>query len=103
MNEINLNALAGSMGIGRSLDSVANQKNIPVKRPSIASDSAEFSQLPDFSAAEKSIEDDFADLRSRLQGAADSELYPPLETIDKLAAMLAMDLDADIGKSPSRE
>ena len=98
MNEINLNALGGSMGIGRSLDPVAHQKNIPVKKPFITDDSAEFTQLPDLSGVEKSVEDDFTDLRSRLQGAADSELYPPLETIDKLAAMLALDLDADLGK-----
>ena len=98
MNEINLNALGGSTGIGRSLDQVAHQKNIPVKKPLITDDSAEFTQLPDLSAVEKSVEDDFTDLRSRLRGVAGSELYPPLETIDKLAAMLAIDLHADLGK-----
>ena len=45
------------------------------------------------------VEDEFADLRSRVQGVADSELYPPLETIDKLAAMLAIELDADFRKT----
>ena len=99
MNEINLNALGGATGIGRSLDAVANQKSIPVKKPSLADDSAEFTQLPDFTVVEKMVEDEFADLSSRLQGVADSELYPPLETIDRLAAMLAIELDADFRKT----
>lgn len=95
MNEINSNALGGSMGIGRSLDAVASQKSLSIKSQATAADSVEFSQIPDLSTVDKTVEDDFAELRSRLQESANSELYPPLKIIDKLSAMLAIDLNTD--------
>jgi len=98
MSEINLNGASGSTGIGRSLNAGPSHKSGSVTRTS-GDDSAEFSQLPDFSAIESAVEKEFESQRSRLQAAADSELYPPLETIDKLSAMLALDVAPDPGKS----
>ncbi len=94
MNDINLNGLSGSGGIGRPLNATANQKSTNVKNASSPSDSAEFSRLPDLSAVERTVEEDFASLRSSLQETVNSELYPPLETINKLAAMLGADFHA---------
>jgi len=100
MSEINLNGVSGSTGgIGRPLSAAASQKSGNVVRPSVAADSAEFSQLPDLSLLENAVEKEFEGLRSRLQEAANSELYPPLETIDKLAAMLALDVTSHPNKS----
>ncbi len=92
MNEINLNALNRSLGVGRALSAAANQKNDSIKSTPVGSDSVEFSHLPDFSKADHAVEAEFASRRSSLQDTSDSALYPPLETIDKLAAMLAIDL-----------
>ena len=95
MNEINLNAMNRSVGIERSLSVAANQKSASIKRPSAEPDSVEFSHLPDLSTADEAVEKEFASYRAKLQESADSPLYPPLETIDKLAAMLAIELPTD--------
>jgi hypothetical protein len=97
MSEINLNGISGSTGIGRSLSTAPSHKNGNVTRSS-GSDSAEFSNLPDLSTFENAVENEFESQRSRLQCVADSDLYPPLETIDKLAAMLALEATSDPDK-----
>jgi hypothetical protein len=98
MSEINLNGVGGSSGIGRPLGAAAGQKNGNVLRPSTEADSAEFSQLPDLADFENAVEKEFEGLQSSLRAAANSEFYPPLETIDKLAAMLAIEVKADPSK-----
>ena len=95
MSEINLNGVSGSIGTGRSLNATAHPKNTNASVPTAGADSVDFSHLPDLSSVEKTVEDDFANLRSRLQESAHSDLFPPLETIDKLAAMLAIDLNPE--------
>lgn len=93
MNEINLNALSGPIDIGRSPNAAVGPKKSGNKPAFAGTDSAEFSKLPDLSEIDQAVDGEFSDLRSRLQKSVDSELYPPLETIDKLAAMLAVDLN----------
>ena len=93
MSEINLNGVGGSLGMGRSLNSAGSHKSVPASKVPVASDSAEFSNLPDLSTFDETVESEFETLRSRLQDSADSETYPPLDTIDKLAAMLAMEIN----------
>ena len=93
MNEINLNALSRSVGIDKSLNSVANFKNVSPEKAKTELDSVQFSNLPDLSAAEHALEEEFAAARSNLQNSANSASYPPLDTIDRLAAMLAIHLD----------
>ena len=99
MSEINLNGVGGSLGVGRALNSAGSQKSTAASKVSVASDSAEFSNLPDLSTLDESVESEFEALRSRLQNSADSELYPPLDTIDKLAAMLAIEINPSGNKS----
>ncbi len=95
MSEINLNGVSGSLGAGRSLNATAHPKTTNLNVPAAGSDSVEFSHLPDLSGVDKTVEDDFANLRTHLQESANSDLYPPLETIDKLAAMLAIDFNPE--------
>ena len=94
MNEINLNALSRSVGIDKSLNSVSNPKNANPKQANTELDSIQFSQLPDLSSVEHAMEEEFAAKRANLQDAANSPSYPPLETIDRLAHMLAINLDS---------
>jgi hypothetical protein len=93
MNEINLNPLSRPVGIDKPSNSAASQKNANVMKTSLEPDSTQFSQIPDLSAVEEALEKEFAGLRSTLAQDAESPGYPPLETIDRLAAMLAVDLD----------
>lgn len=99
MSEINLNGVSGSAGISRSLNAAGGQKTNSVPNPAAGADSAEFSHLSDIESVDNAVEKEFETLRSRLQESANSELYPPLETIDKLAAMLAIEVSPDQGKA----
>jgi hypothetical protein len=91
MNEINLNPLSRPAGIDKP--SAATQKSANVKNPSLEADSTDFSQVPDLSSVEEALEKEFAGLRASLANDADAPGYPPLETIDRLAAMLAVSID----------
>ena len=91
MNEINLNALNRFAGVDKPLGSISNQKSIGAKKEAEV-DSVQLSNLPDLSALEKATEEGFAAQRASLAGTVNSEYYPPLDTIDRLAAMLAIDL-----------
>ncbi len=93
MNEINLNPLSRSVGVDKSSSSTAAQKNANVQKSSSDSDSMEFSQLPDLSAVEESLEQEFSGQRLRLEKDANSPSYPSLEMIDRLATMLAINLN----------
>ena len=95
MNEINLNPLSRPVGIDKPSNSAAAQKSANVKKPSLEADSTQFSQVPDLSAVEEALDKEFAGLRSKLAQEVDSPGFPPLETIDRLAAMLAVNLDQD--------
>lgn len=97
MNEINLNPLSRSAGISKPSNPPAIQKNANLKTNSLEADSTQFSKLPDLSAVEESIEKEFEGLRSNLEADADSPSYPPLEVIDRLAVMLAVNLDRNTG------
>ncbi len=92
MNEINLNPLSRSAGIDSPLSSIASHKAAHPNKAGEELDSIQFSNLPDFSAVEKSMEDEFTSLRDRLQGEASSPDYPALEMIDRLSHMLAINL-----------
>jgi hypothetical protein len=93
MNEINLNALSRFTGTEKSLSSTANSNNPSSKKVETEVDSVQFSKLPDLSFAEKALEDEFAESRVRLKDEVESPSYPPLETIDRLAHMLAVHLN----------
>jgi hypothetical protein len=95
MNEINLNPLNRPIGIDKASNSAAAQKKANVNQGVFEADSTQFSQLPDLSAAEEALEKEFAGLRSKLESEVDSPNYPPLETLDRLAAMLAVNLGPD--------
>lgn len=93
MNEINLNPLSRSVGVDKSSSSTAAPKSSNIQKSSSDSDSMEFSQLPNLSAVEESLEQEFAGSRLRLEKDANSPSYPSVEIIDRLAAMLAINLD----------
>jgi hypothetical protein len=95
MNEININGLNRSAGIDKSYSS-GNQK--PVKRSVDEQDSVELSTIPNLSQIEAAIEEEFAAKRKRLEDSVSSEEYPALETIDKLAAMFAVNFDQQTGE-----
>lgn len=100
MNEINLNALSRSAGFDKPLNSVANPKNLNSKKASPEPDSIQFSKLPDLSSVEAALEEEFASMRANLEDDAKSASYPPLETIDRLAHMLAMNLNSQKSELP---
>lgn len=91
MNEINLNAMGRSSGLDRALSSVNQHKNAPPQGAPVGNDSVQLSHVPDLSQAEAAVEDEFAALRARFEDVGDSAAYPPLETIDRLARMLAIE------------
>lgn len=93
MSEININGVGGSFGVGRALGPAGGQKNLAASKAAAASDSAEFSNIPDLAIFDETVEGEFEAIRSRLQDAADSDSYPPLDTIDKLASMLATEIN----------
>ena len=93
MNEINLNPLSRSAEIDKSSSTVAKLKNVSPRKLDAEFDSVQLSKLPDLSSAEGVLEDEFANLRARLKDEVDSPGYPPLETIDRLAHMLAVNLN----------
>ena len=90
MNEINLNALGRSSGIDKALGSAGPHKNVSQNNASVGSDSVQISKLPDLSQAEEALEEEFAALRAKFEEMTKSAAYPPLETIDRLARMLAV-------------
>jgi hypothetical protein len=92
MNEINLNPLSRPVGIDKPSNSATAHKSANVNKTSLEADSTQFSQVPDLSTVEEALEKEFAGMRSSLAEDADSPGYPPLETIDRLAAMLAVSL-----------
>ena len=100
MNEINLNALSRSAGFDKPINSVANPKNVNSKKANAEPDSIQFSKLPDLSSIEQALEEEFAGLRATLEEDAKSASYPPLETIDRLAHMLAVNLNSQKSDLP---
>lgn len=92
MNDININALSRSLGVGQTY-SAANQK--PVKRGGDEPDTVQLSKPPDLSAIEAALEEEFAGIRSKMEDDVNAENYPPLETIDRLAAMFAINLKSE--------
>ena len=100
MNEIELSGLGRPPGVEKSLNPVANRKEIAPVAKTPAQDTVELSDLPDLASLEASVEQDFAAKRSELQGAQ-SSTYPPLDTIDRVAAMLAGTLAPSNGDSES--
>ncbi len=99
MNEINLNPLSRSAGIDKPFNAVGSPKNVNLKTANSEPDSIQFSKLPDLSSAEQAVEEEFSSLRANLESDANSASYPPLETIDRLAHMLAINLDSSKGVS----
>ena len=99
MNEINFDPSSRTFAVDKSSNGRATQEHANPNNVSPGSDSAEFSHPPDLAAIEAQVEEDFAQLRSHLQDSANSAAYPPLETIDRLAAMLGGDLTAENGES----
>jgi hypothetical protein len=95
MNEINLNSLSRAAGVDKNFSAGA-QKN--VQRNVDDQDSVQLSSIPDLSAIEAAIENEFASRRASLEEEARAENYPPLETIDRLAAMFALNLEPSIDK-----
>lgn len=92
MSEINLNALSRSLGVDKTY-STSNQKD--VKRTRDDRDTVHLSRVPDFSALEAALEDEFAAIRSKFEGETNLEKYPPLETIDRLSRMFALNISSD--------
>lgn len=92
MNEINLNPLGRSVGLEKSY-SAGQQKNVSSRNND--QDTVELSALPDLSAIEAAVEEEFTQRRNNLEEKVNSASYPPLETIDRLAAMFAMNLETD--------
>lgn len=92
MNDLNINALSRSLGVDKTY-SAANQKH--VKRAGDEPDTVQLSKVPDLSAVEAALEEEYSGLRSKLENDANSESYPPLETIDRLAAMFAINLNSN--------
>jgi hypothetical protein len=89
MSEIHFNALRRWQNVPLTANSVSNSKSSRSKEAK-AGDSLQLSPVPDLSETEKKVEAHFSQLRSRLQEKVDSPLYPPLETIDRLARILAL-------------
>jgi hypothetical protein len=88
MNEINFSASNPTPRMDKTLSSAGQQKNISENKETVG-DSVELSRLPDLSKVEAAVEDEFASLRAKFEEQAESAAYPPLETIDRLARMLA--------------
>lgn len=99
MSEINFDPSSRSFAVDKASNGRATHKNANLNNVSPGSDSAEFSHPPDLAAIEQQVENDFAQLRSDLEDSVNSVAYPPLETIDRLAAMLGVDLQAQDDES----
>ena len=99
MNEINVNAFSRPAGIEKPQNSAANQQSASSRKALSGEDSVQFSEFPDLSKVEQSLEHEFTALRTGLEGEVSSSGYPPVETIDRLAAMLAAKLAPTRGDS----
>lgn len=93
MNDINLNALSRPLGVDKTY-SAASQKQVK-RSGGDDRDTVQLSKVPDLSATEAAVEKEFAEMRSKFEDDVNSENYPPLETIDRLAAMFAINLESE--------
>lgn len=93
MNEIQINALSRSLGVDKTF---SNSKQRAAEHTGERQkDTVQLSRVPDLSAIEAALEDEFASIRTKLEAEAESPSYPPLETIDRLAGLFAMNLKGD--------
>ena len=99
MNEIELSGIGRPAGAEKPSISVGRRDASPAPAAS-GQDTVELSSLPDVSLIEAEVEHDFATKTHGLQGAI-ANSYPPLETIDRVAAMLAGTLAPNSGESDS--
>ena len=100
MNELELNGLGRPAPPEKSINSVSGRKDVRPASTTPAQDTVELSDLPDLSALEAAVEKDFVVKRSGLEGRLGSA-YPPLETVDRVAAMLAGALAPNSGTPES--
>ena len=100
MNEIELSGIGRPAGVEKPVNSVVSRKDAGSVASVPAQDTVELSDLPDLAAIEAAVEQDFAAKRTSLQGAL-ANTYPPLETIDRVAAMLAGTLASNSDGSES--
>ena len=100
MNELELNGLGRPTPPDKLVNSVTGRKDVRPPSTAPAQDTVELSDLPDISALEAAVEKDFVVKRSGLEGKLGSA-YPPLETVDRVAAMLAGALAPSSGNSES--
>lgn len=88
---MDVNGLARPATVEKPLNPAVVQKVADSIARGLAVDTAEFSHVPDLASLEAAAEPSFASRRSDF-GNVLSNQYPPLDTIDRLAAMLATDL-----------
>ena len=96
MNEIELSGLGRSAGVEKPVVSATSRKDVSPPAAVSAQDTVELSDLPDLSSVEVAVEQDFAKKTKALEGAL-ANSYPPLDTIDRVAAMLAGTLGPSSG------
>lgn len=93
MNEIDVSGLGRPTGAEKPLNPAVGRKDIRPTTAAPAQDTVELSDLPDLSSIESAVERGFETKTSELAGALSNQ-YPPLDTIDRVAAMLAGSLSS---------
>ena len=96
MNQIEFNSLKQSGGVKNAYQA----KGASAKDQSTDLDSFQATTIPDLSAFEAAVESEFQSRLKTVASRADSDEYPNVEVVDRLAAFLAISLGAETAVKP---
>ena len=95
MKEVSLNTNRVSQGPQKMAQAQGDQtSSVEMVVPTDAME-ANLTRTPDFTRIERDVEARFDQIKDRLRAELEADRYPPPETIDKFAALIASEMDQD--------
>ena len=93
MKEVNLNASRQAQGPAKIAQAQSQQSAaVDMVVPTDAME-ANLTRSPDFTRVEADVEMRFEQIKDRLRNDVQADLYPPAETIDQFAKLIASEIE----------